>query len=79
MDACGWEAVKAFKSLSHYKQFVNGLEADVAAGKARIVPVEQGKGWGSAWRESWYECQEDRRVWRLVGPDPPFPGIFEPI
>jgi hypothetical protein len=79
MADCGWEAIDAFKSLDDYKQFLSRLEDDVAVGRAKGVPVDPTKSWGNAWRERWYQCNGEDRIWRLVPPDGPFPGVFELI
>ena len=77
MGNCGWESIPAFDSLNHYKQFLRSMESAVASTAARAVAVDPKAGWGSAWKERWYRCEADGRVWRLVAPDPPFPGVFE--
>jgi hypothetical protein len=77
VSSCGWEPIKAFDSLNQYKEFLANLEEAVAAGNAQSVPVDPIEGWGSAWKERWFECKADHRTWRLVAPDPPFPGVFE--
>jgi len=71
-----WQPIEAFESLHHYQHFLSNLDNAVADGKAKVVPIDEGRGWGSAWRERWYECKEDGRVWRLVPPNGPFPGVF---
>jgi hypothetical protein len=77
VTSCDWEPVEAFDSLDHYKEFLAMLEKQVAAGKAQSVTVDPVKRWGSAWKERWFECTEDHRIWRLVAPDSPFPGAFD--
>jgi hypothetical protein len=77
VTSCDWETIEAFDSLNHYKEFLAKLEAEVAAGKAQALKVDSSKGWGSAWKERWFECKADHRIWRLVAPDPPFPGVFD--
>lgn len=29
--------------------------------------------------ESWHQCLRCEQVWRLVSPDPPFTGLWEPV
>ena len=30
-------------------------------------------------RESWYRCASDGTTWRLIEPDPPYPGVWEQV
>lgn len=78
-NACDWEPVDRFKSLVDYEQFLSWLNRQVTEGRAAAVPVDPARGWGNAWDENWYRCDGDGEVWRLVGPDPPFRGIFKPV
>lgn len=74
---CDWEIVDGFSSLSEYKRLVAQLDEQVQAGLAKQLSIPAGQGWGTAWQENWYLCQETRETWRLVAPDPPFQGIFK--
>jgi len=50
----------------------------VSAGIARdvmLIPVMQGHDL----RGRWFEDIETREVWRLVAPDFPFRGLWEPV
>lgn len=29
--------------------------------------------------EQWYKSPETQKIWRLVKPDPPFKGVWEPV
>ena len=77
VDGCDWEAIEGFQSLADYDKFLSWINAQVATGGAAAVPLDPAKAWGSAWDEHWYRCVADREVWRLVGPDPPFRGVFK--
>ena len=79
MSDCSWTTVEAFRSLAAYRELLARLEADVKAGRAAQLPVEPGLGWGTAFKERWFKCGASTEVWRLVAPDPPFPGVFDKI
>ena len=77
VNDCDWEPIDRFQSLADYEKFLSRINEQVAAGRAYVVPLDPAKAWGSAWDEHWYRCVADREVWRLVGPDPPFRGVFK--
>jgi len=77
VNACDWEPIDRFQSLAHYEKFQSWLNQQIAKGNASKVPLDPEKAWGSAWDEHWYRCLVDGEVWRLVGPDPPFRGVFK--
>jgi len=77
--SCNWVTVDAFRSLAEYKKLLSELEAGVAAGLVEQVPADPAKGWGTAFKEQWFRCLGDHEIWRLVAPDPPFPGVFDRI
>lgn len=78
-NACDWEPVDRFQSLAHYEQFLSSINEQIAQGRAKSVPLDPAKAWGNAWDEHWYQCVANHEVWRLVGPDPPFRGVFKRI
>ena len=78
-NACDWETIDRFQSLAHYEQFLSWINDQVAKGFATVVPLDSAKAWGNAWDEQWYQCAADREVWRLVGPEPPFRGVFKKL
>jgi hypothetical protein len=78
-NPCNWEAIDRFNSLAHYEEFLRWITGQIAEGRAQAVPMDPAKAWGTAWDEHWYECLASNDVWRLVGPDPPFRGIFKKV
>jgi hypothetical protein len=76
-NACDWETIDRFQSLAHYEEFHSWINEQVAKGFAAVLPLDPTMAWGNAWEEQWYQCLADREVWRLVGPDPPFRGVFK--
>lgn len=71
--------VEGFDSVSGYQRLQSQLDRLERTGAAMRTSIPTGQGWGTAWQESWYQCKGTGEVWRLVGPDPPFRGIFKPV
>ena len=78
-NGCGWQPVVHFGSLQEYEDLLKSIGAQVASGAASDKALDSTRAWGSAWDEKWFQCVETGEVWRLVGPDPPFRGIFKPL
>jgi hypothetical protein len=76
---CNWEAVDGFASLAEYRRFHEWMENQVASGIAVSLPVGKPYSGSSLWDEHWFRCLGDEQIWRLVGPDPPFRGIFKKV
>jgi hypothetical protein len=69
--------IHGFNSPTHFDEFCRRIEAAIEAGELTPTPV--GERYGSVmFEETWYQ---DRRgqIWRLVSPEFPFKGIFEPV
>lgn len=71
-----WGEIQGFKSPGEFKDFIKWIDSLVSEGVVNEVNVENYYG-GSPW-ERWFQCKCGRR-WRLVEPDPPFLGVFEPV
>ena len=74
---CEWEARDGFSSLAEYLRFHESMKGQVTSGLAASVPVTKPYSGSSLWDEHWFECLSDHQIWRLVGPAPPFRGIFK--
>jgi hypothetical protein len=74
-----WEEIQGFASPGEYERFVRYIEGQVASGVAREVSVDPLYGKGMIYGGRWFEDVENRAVWRLIPPDPPFKGLWEPI
>jgi hypothetical protein len=74
-----WNELDFFYSLREYQRFQDWIQEEINAGRARAIRIPWGAGWGNAWDERWYQCTACRQRWRLVGPDPPFRGIFKKV
>lgn len=78
-NPCDWTAIDRFESLAHYEDFLARITKEVSDGRARLVPVDPKRAWGTAWDEHWYECLPNKEIWRVVAPEPPFRGVFKKL
>jgi hypothetical protein len=74
-----WEEIHGFTSQGEYESFVKYLETQVATGVAREQPVDPLYGKGMIYGGRWFQDIETGVIWRLVSPDPPFRGLWEPV
>jgi hypothetical protein len=80
MNMCNWEAIHGFESPGEYKRFCSWLSDQIDAGLVEGIPVTKQSGdliFGLDVR--WYRCKASEEVWRLVAPQAPFKGAWEPI
>ena len=76
---CGWEPVESFHSFADYEQLRKQIVEQVNKGSAKERRVTRPYSGLRTLNERWYRCESSQKTWRLVAPDPPFPGIFEPV
>lgn len=74
-----WEEIHGFSSPSEYQRFVAYIEQQVVAGHAEEIPVSATYGKGEIYGGRWFRDQETKEIWRLVPPDFPFKGLWEPV
>jgi hypothetical protein len=74
-----WEEIHGFSSPGEYKRFVQYLERQVIAGTATELPADPLYGRGMIYGGRWFQDNETATIWRLLPPDPPFLGLWEPV
>ena len=74
-----WEEIHGFTSPGEYARFMKYLEGQVSSGHAEEVEAEDDYGRGEIYGGRWFRDVETGAVWRLVPPDPPFRGLWEPV
>jgi hypothetical protein len=74
-----WKEVCGFASPGEYHRFVRYIEDQVASGVVRELRVDPLYGKGMIYGGQWFQNLETGGVWRLIQPDPPFPGCWEPV
>jgi hypothetical protein len=79
MKACPWEKISDFQSYSEFERFVAWMDDQVKSGTAEELPVRKSYIGATTLREKWYRHIASGKIWRLVWPDAPFTGIFEPV
>jgi hypothetical protein len=75
--AVEWEPIQGFTGRLEYERFVAWLDGLIAAGRAVELGVE--RPYAPSLAERWVARAEDGAAWRLVEPDAPFAGVFEPV
>jgi hypothetical protein len=76
---CGWKAVERFNSFEAFDSVKQSIGQQVASGLAKEVKVRKPYSGLETLDEHWYKCGESGEIWRLIAPDPPFPGVFQPV
>jgi hypothetical protein len=79
VSACDWEIVRGFRSPGEFERFLDWLGGQIKRGGVIEVPVLHRYAGSDTLRERWFRCANDEHVWRLVEPDFPFRGTFEPV
>jgi hypothetical protein len=78
MSECLWEKIDAFQSQGEFRRFEAWLAKQIQGGDAEQVEVKRRYAAATTPRERWFRHKSSGKTWRLVDPDPPFPGTFEP-
>ena len=78
-EKCPWEEIDKFRSPWEFEDFQHWIAEQVSLGNAVCVTVQNRYSDGMLRNEWWFQHQRSGEIWRLVEPDPPFYGIFEPI
>ena len=71
--------IHGFNSPGEYARFVKYIEGQVTAGYARELEPDQEYGKGEIFGGRWFEDVESGDIWRLIPPDIPFRGLWEPV
>ena len=74
-----WEEIHGFTSPGEYKRFVQYIEGQVVSGAAEELPADPLYGKGMIYGGRWFRDVQTGAIWRLVAPDPPFRGLWEPV
>jgi hypothetical protein len=76
---CGWEVVAGFESFADYERLRDSVTEQVRLGQADERRVAKPYSGLKTIDEHWYKCKDTGEIWRLIAPDPPFPGIFDKV
>ena len=78
-SATDWQEIGEFASPGEFERFSLFMEGQVAAGVAKIQPADPTYRKGEITGGRWFENLETGLIWRLIEPDFPFRGVFEPV
>jgi len=76
---CRWSAVERFESFEDYERLLGSISQLLTTGEAEERRVSKPYSGLETLDERWFRCRGTRETWRLIAPDPPFPGIFEKV
>lgn len=79
MTACPWEKINDFQSYSEFERFIAWLDAQIRASAAEETAVSNPYLGATTFVEKWVRHVGSGQVWRVVWPDAPFRGLFEPV
>jgi hypothetical protein len=74
-----WEEIDGFQSPGEFNSFVQYIENQVNSGLADEVDLDPDYGKDEIYGGRWFRNRETEEIWRLVPPDFPFTGLWEPI
>jgi len=79
MGTCVWGEIHGFRSPAEYQKFVLYMESQVQAGYAKEIFSDPGYQKGLVFGGRWFVDVDSGEKWRLIPPDFPFLGVWEPI
>jgi hypothetical protein len=79
MKNSDWEEIRGFAYPVEYQRFVRHIEGLVSSGYAQEVPVDPTYGPNQVYGGRWFADKSTAEIWRLVEPDFPFKGLWEPV
>jgi hypothetical protein len=74
-----WEEIREFESPGEYNRFLQYIESQVRPGVAKELPADPSYQRGMLYGGRWFQDSESLAVWRLISPNPPFYGLWEPV
>lgn len=76
---CDWDEIHGFSSSGEYERFVKYIEGQVRLGQAEELIADQNYEKGMVYGGRWFKDINSGQIWRLVPPDFPFKGLWEPV
>lgn len=71
----GWDEIHGFASPAEYRRFLDWIDEALAEGVLIEVSVLDRYSGSMMFDERWFAAPSGQ-AWRLVGPEPPFRGVF---
>lgn len=79
MPGTVWEEIHGFATPGEYVRFVQYIEKQVKDGHAEEIVPDPDYGYGKIFGGRWFKDVQTSKTWRLVPPDIPFKGLWEPV
>lgn len=79
MDQIEWEEIHGFSLPSEYDRFRKYIEDLIKAGMAEEIQMNPKYHRRLIYGGRWFKDVSTEVVWRLVPPDFPFRGVWEPV
>jgi hypothetical protein len=73
------EEIHGFQSPGEFSRFVRYIEDQVVSGEAEEIKPDPNYGKGEIYGGKWFKDLETGQIWRLIPPDIPFKGLWEPV
>ena len=79
LDPIEWQEIHGFAFPSEYDRFLKYIVDLINAGLVEEIRVDPKYHRGLIYGGRWFSNIESKEIWRLVPPDFPFNGLWEPV
>jgi len=79
MNNCPWEEIYEFALPSEYNRFIKYLERQIHNNEVEEIEVDPNYEANTIYGGRWFKYLETDEIWRLIAPDFPFKGLWEPV
>ncbi len=76
---CPWKAIQGFDNRAEFDRFLIWMAQQVNEGISEQMPVNSLYSNTALLEQKWFRHLATGMIWRLVWPDAPFTGVFEPV
>jgi hypothetical protein len=74
-----WKEIHGFRSPGEYDSFMKFLGEHITSRQIEEIEIDENYHDGEIYGGRWFKNLETGQIWRLVPPDPPFTGLWEPV
>lgn len=78
-DDIEWARINDFKGILEFERFVAWIDDLIKSGGAIEHHVDHPYAGSTSLKERWITKAGRQQMWRIVWPDGPFKGVFEPV
>jgi len=79
INNCPWEEIHGFTLPSEYNRFVKYIETQIHHNKVEEIEIDSNYEFGEIYGGRWFKYLDTGEIWRLIVPDFPFRGLWEPV